>query len=65
MLRLIGDLRANAMTNALIERKAFRRDQLAQMAAQFSSAGNPKTEEIFSLIFMTGWAPPSAEPIAH
>ena len=62
LFTLIGDLRANAMTNALIERKPLRRDQLAQMAEQFAAAGTPKTEEIFSLIFMTGWAPPAGGP---
>lgn len=55
--RLIADLRANAMTNALIQRKMLRRDQLADMAARFSAAATPKTDETFALIFMTGWAP--------
>jgi NADH dehydrogenase [ubiquinone] 1 alpha subcomplex assembly factor 5 len=58
--KLISDLRANAMTNALIERKAFRRDQFLTMSARFSAAGDPKTEEIFSLLFMIGWAPSPA-----
>ena len=64
LYRLINDLRANAMTNALVERQPLRRDQVAQMAEHFAAAGNPKTEEIFSLIFMTGWAPPARAPIA-
>lgn len=62
LFKLIEDLRANAMTNALIERQPMRRDQIAHMAEQFSAAGDPKTEEIFSLIFMTGWAPSSHVP---
>lgn len=58
LFKLIGDLRANAMTNTLVNRLPFQRDQLARMAEHFLAAGDPKTEEIFSLIFMTGWAPP-------
>jgi NADH dehydrogenase [ubiquinone] 1 alpha subcomplex assembly factor 5 len=64
LFRLIGDLRANAMTNALVARQPLRRDQVTQMAARFSAAGNPKTEETFSLLFMTGWAPPARVPLA-
>jgi NADH dehydrogenase [ubiquinone] 1 alpha subcomplex assembly factor 5 len=59
LFRLIGDLRANAMTNALVKRQPLRRDQISQMAARFSAEGNPKTEETFSLTFMTGWALPT------
>ena len=62
LFKLIGDLRANGMTNALVERTMLRRDQLSMMAAQFSDAGTPKTEEIFALIFMTGWAPAPPAP---
>jgi NADH dehydrogenase [ubiquinone] 1 alpha subcomplex assembly factor 5 len=62
LFRLIGDLRANAMTNALIKRQPLRRDQAAQMAARFSAAGDPKTEEIFSFLVMTGWASHSLAP---
>lgn len=58
LFKLIGDLRANAMTNALVERQLLRRDQIAQMSARFSAAGAPKTEEIFSFLFMTGWISP-------
>jgi NADH dehydrogenase [ubiquinone] 1 alpha subcomplex assembly factor 5 len=57
LFKLIGDLRANAMTNALAKRLPLRRDQVAQMAEQFLAIGAPKTQETFSLIFMTGWAP--------
>jgi NADH dehydrogenase [ubiquinone] 1 alpha subcomplex assembly factor 5 len=56
LFKLIADLRANAMTNALIHRKPLVRNQLAQMAENFLAAGNGKTEETFSLIYMTGWA---------
>lgn len=59
IFKLIGDLRANAMTNALVERQPLRRDQIAQISEQFAAIGSPKTEEIFSLIFMTGWVPPA------
>ena len=62
IFKLIGDLRANAMTNTLVERQPLRRDQIAQMAERFAAAGNPKTDEIFSLIFMTGWAQPARAP---
>ncbi len=57
LFKLIGDLRANAMTNAMIARQLLRRDQMREMAKQFLALGTPKTEEIFSIIFMTGWAP--------
>jgi SAM-dependent methyltransferase len=57
LFKLIGDLRANAMTNALVSRQPLRRDQVTRMAEQFLAIGNPKTQETFSLIFMTGWAP--------
>jgi NADH dehydrogenase [ubiquinone] 1 alpha subcomplex assembly factor 5 len=58
LFKLIGDLRANAMTNALVMRQPLGRQQFARMVAQFSAAGTPKTEETFSFLFMTGWAPP-------
>jgi SAM-dependent methyltransferase len=58
LFKLVGDLRANAMTNAMVGRQPLRRDQLAKTAEYFCALGHPKTEEIFSLIFMTGWAPP-------
>jgi NADH dehydrogenase [ubiquinone] 1 alpha subcomplex assembly factor 5 len=61
LFKLISDLRANAMTNALIKRQPLHRHQVAQMAARFSAAGDSKTEEIFSLLFMTGWA---SQPLA-
>jgi SAM-dependent methyltransferase len=57
LFKLIGDLRANAMTNALVKRQPLRRDQVAQMNEQFLAIGTHKTQETFSLIFMTGWAP--------
>jgi hypothetical protein len=57
LFKLIGDLRANAMTNALVMRQSLRRDQVAQISEQFLAIGTPKTQETFSLIFMTGWAP--------
>jgi SAM-dependent methyltransferase len=60
--RLIGDLRANAITNALVKREMLQRAQLAQMADYFSAIGDPKTEEIFALIFMIGWAPSTGAP---
>ncbi|MEK6639021.1 MAG: methyltransferase domain-containing protein [Pseudomonadota bacterium] len=63
LFKLISDLRANAMTNTLSERQPLRRDQVAKMATQFSLVGDPKTAETFSLIFMTGWAPPHPVPI--
>lgn len=62
IFKLIGDLRANAMNNTLVERQPLRRDQIAQMAERFAAAGSPKTDEIFSLIFMTGWAQPARAP---
>jgi NADH dehydrogenase [ubiquinone] 1 alpha subcomplex assembly factor 5 len=62
LFTLIADLRANAMTNALVERRPLSREQLAEMAKDFGLAGDGKTEEIFSLIFMTGWAPERPEP---
>jgi NADH dehydrogenase [ubiquinone] 1 alpha subcomplex assembly factor 5 len=58
LFRLMADLRANAMTNALIQRQPLRRDELQRMAALFSTRGIPKTEESFSFIFMTGWVSP-------
>ena len=60
LFRLIGDLRANGMTNALVDRHSLTRDQIGQIAERFSSGGEDKTEENFSIIFMTGWAPTGA-----
>ena len=56
LFRLIADLRANAMTNALAIRHPLRFDQIAEIAQRFLIPGTQKTEEVFSLIFMTGWA---------
>lgn len=55
--RLIEDLRANAMTNALAKRKPLRRDQLAMLARAFNPSVTTKADEIFSLLFLTGWKP--------
>lgn len=57
LFRLIADLRANALSNCLTARKALRRDELARMALNFRPDGEEKVEEIFSLLFLTGWAP--------
>lgn len=56
--RLISDLRANALGNALTMRAALRRDELADMALAFApDEMDSKAEESFALLFLTGWAP--------
>lgn len=57
LLRLIGDVRANGLTNVLVDRKPLKRRQLTAMAAYFAKPDGGKTDEIFSLIYMTGWSP--------
>jgi NADH dehydrogenase [ubiquinone] 1 alpha subcomplex assembly factor 5 len=56
LFRLIADLRANAMSNCLTVRKALRRDELTRMVLNFRPDGKEKVEEIFALLFLTGWA---------
>lgn len=57
LFRLIADLRANALSNCLSTRKALRRDELARMVLNFRPDSEEKVEEVFSLLFLTGWAP--------
>jgi NADH dehydrogenase [ubiquinone] 1 alpha subcomplex assembly factor 5 len=62
VFRLFGDLRANGLTNALQRRHPLSRAQLSQISDSFAPKITQKTEEQFSFIFLTGWAP-SAKPV--
>jgi Methyltransferase domain len=57
IFRLVGDLRANGLTNALAQRHPMRRADIADAAQQFSSRGSDKTAEQFVILTLTGWAP--------
>lgn len=52
--RLIGDLRANGLTNCLTERAPLGRACLAEISARFA---DPVVEQ-FSIVTLTGWARP-------
>ena len=52
--RLIGDLRANGLTNCLAQRVPLKKAEYAKIAGQFSE---PVVEQ-FSVVTLTGWARP-------
>lgn len=52
--RLIGDLRANGLTNCLAQRVPLKKADYAKIAGQFSE---PVVEQ-FSVVTLTGWARP-------
>lgn len=62
--RLLGDLRANAATNMLAERRPLSRSALARAAQGFADRADPdgKTPERFETLFLTGWAPDPSQP---
>jgi SAM-dependent methyltransferase len=59
LTRLITDLRANGFGNALVDRYPLQRDAVANWIVGFAPSDGDKTEERFSLVFLTGWAPSS------
>jgi NADH dehydrogenase [ubiquinone] 1 alpha subcomplex assembly factor 5 len=66
LLRLVADLRAMGATNILRSRSSrpLTRTGLAAAIADFSSAASPdgKTEEMFELVYLTGWSPGPDQP---
>jgi SAM-dependent methyltransferase len=52
--RLVGDLRANGLTNCLAQRVPLKKADYAELAARFSE---PVVEH-FSIVTLTGWARP-------
>ncbi len=57
IFRLVGDLRANGLTNALAQRHPLRRPDVLEAAQRFSSSADKKTAEHFAVVTLTGWAP--------
>ncbi len=55
---LVTDLRANGLTNALAKRYPMRREAAGELALRFAPTQGDKTDERFSFVFLTGWAPP-------
>jgi Methyltransferase domain len=57
IFRLVGDLRANGLTNALAQRHPLRRVDIVDAAQRFGSVEGKKTSEQFVVVTLTGWAP--------
>ena len=54
--RLLSDLRANGLTNVLLQRRALTRATLAQLASTLEGKGLDKFEESIAIITLTGWS---------
>lgn len=50
--RLVADLRANGLTNCLVERRPLRKSVVSEIGARFK---DPVTEQ-FAIVTLTGWA---------
>jgi SAM-dependent methyltransferase len=57
MFRLVGDLRANGLANALMQRYPLSRSDVLGAVQRFSSGDGKKTTEQFALVTLIGWAP--------
>jgi SAM-dependent methyltransferase len=61
---LLDDLRGMAAGNVLIERRPLTRGAVGRAADAFAASAGPdgRTRELFSLVFVTGWAPDPSQP---